>query len=188
MTTETDWSHDYCLFCDKQTMGGLYCSQACRLADLETHECALESPSALFSDSESWTFSPSTYDIQRFSSKSSGNFQLPPPFDFDKYRASSSGRLESPPLSPRTAPSMSEQSQRGGNQSRPSVTKGKTTNYVYTQTQTRSLNPSSSRSSLSSIASTGSTQGLSEQAISQLQNYSNSFDHTRDWKRRVTFG
>jgi hypothetical protein len=24
--------------------------------------------------------------------------------------------------------------------------------------------------------------------LSQLQNYSNSFDHVRDWKRRVTLG
>lgn len=33
MTTE--WSLDYCLVCDRQTLGGPYCSQSCRLAELD---------------------------------------------------------------------------------------------------------------------------------------------------------
>ena len=33
MTTE--WSLDYCLVCDRQTLGGPYCTQACRLAELD---------------------------------------------------------------------------------------------------------------------------------------------------------
>ncbi|KAJ5086300.1 hypothetical protein NUU61_007607 [Penicillium alfredii] len=31
----TDWSLDFCLVCDRQTSGGPYCSQSCRLAELD---------------------------------------------------------------------------------------------------------------------------------------------------------
>lgn len=31
----TEWSLDFCLVCDRQTLGGAYCSQACRLAELD---------------------------------------------------------------------------------------------------------------------------------------------------------
>ncbi|PWY66152.1 hypothetical protein BO94DRAFT_479663 [Aspergillus sclerotioniger CBS 115572] len=31
----TEWSLDFCLACDRQTLGGPYCSQACRLAELD---------------------------------------------------------------------------------------------------------------------------------------------------------
>jgi hypothetical protein len=56
-------------------------------------------------------------------------------------------------------------------------------------TANRTLNASSSRSSLSSVSSAQSNNsGISDQALSQLQGYANSFDHVRDWKRRVTLG
>ncbi|KAJ5533651.1 hypothetical protein N7494_010203 [Penicillium frequentans] len=31
----TEWSLDFCLACDRQTLGGPYCSQSCRLAELD---------------------------------------------------------------------------------------------------------------------------------------------------------
>lgn len=31
----TEWSLDFCLACDSQTSGGPYCSQTCRLAELD---------------------------------------------------------------------------------------------------------------------------------------------------------
>lgn len=34
-TMSTDWSLDFCLVCDRQTSGGPYCSQTCRLAELD---------------------------------------------------------------------------------------------------------------------------------------------------------
>ncbi|KAL3459971.1 hypothetical protein BJX64DRAFT_195923 [Aspergillus heterothallicus] len=35
----TEWSLDFCLACDRQTLGGPYCSQSCRLAELDaSHE------------------------------------------------------------------------------------------------------------------------------------------------------
>ncbi|KAJ5297995.1 hypothetical protein PENANT_c012G06540 [Penicillium antarcticum] len=38
----TEWSLDFCLVCDRQTLGAPYCSQTCRLAELD-----LESSDAL---------------------------------------------------------------------------------------------------------------------------------------------
>lgn len=34
-TMSTEWSLDFCLACDRQTSGGPYCSQTCRLAELD---------------------------------------------------------------------------------------------------------------------------------------------------------
>ncbi|KKK14072.1 hypothetical protein P175DRAFT_0130144 [Aspergillus ochraceoroseus IBT 24754] len=37
----TEWSLDFCLVCDRQTLGGPYCSQSCRLAELDvSHEAS----------------------------------------------------------------------------------------------------------------------------------------------------
>lgn len=35
MTNDIDWSHSFCLACDRQTDGDVYCSEACRLAEYE---------------------------------------------------------------------------------------------------------------------------------------------------------
>jgi len=193
MTSETDWSHDYCLYCDKQTMGGLYCSQACRLADVEDAESLPTTPSLTSATSDAtwdYTFSSWSPDAHSYSlsKEQTTNFKLPPRFDFDKYReATSKSTIESPPQSPRNASSTTSYSRVTEKKTRPAYSHRATTSSY--EARNRSLNTSSSRSSLSSVLSTGSThQGLSEQAISQLQNYSNSFDHSRDWKRRVTLG
>lgn len=193
MTSETDWSHDYCLYCDKQTMGGLYCSQACRLADVEDSESLPTTPSLTSPNSDgTWDYTFSIWSSEShscgLSKEQTANFKLPPRFDFDKYRdATTKSIIESPPQSPRNANSTSSHSRMPEKKSRPTYSHRATTSSY--EARNRSLNTSSSRSSLSSVTSTGSAhQGLSEQAISQLQNYSNSFDHTRDWKRRVTLG
>jgi hypothetical protein len=34
-TMSTEWSLDFCLVCDRQTLGAPYCSQTCRLAELD---------------------------------------------------------------------------------------------------------------------------------------------------------
>ncbi|KAL4877239.1 hypothetical protein BJY04DRAFT_132934 [Aspergillus karnatakaensis] len=41
MTSE--WSLDFCLSCDRQTLGGPYCSQSCRLAELDVSRVAASS-------------------------------------------------------------------------------------------------------------------------------------------------
>ena len=71
---ELDWSPDYCLACDRQTSGGAYCCQSCRLADLETSSCRSE------------PVSPTSATRKR-----GPGIQLEPAFDF--------GAHKNPPLS-----------------------------------------------------------------------------------------
>jgi len=74
MNMELTWSLDYCLACDKQTQGDTYCSQSCRLADLEA--------------SSDWSGPTSpTMNSPSEASKGSG-FQLPPAINFSAYKSS----------------------------------------------------------------------------------------------------
>lgn len=77
MTSQMEWSHDFCLSCDRQMEGGTYCSQACRLADLEK---AGQQQSAQLSSSASST------------SSSNNGFYLPPAVNFSQYKAPSTSR------------------------------------------------------------------------------------------------
>ena len=70
---------DYCcLNCDKQTSGEAYCSQRCRLADLETSTSGSEPSSP--ANSSTLSNAPHT--------SSNNGFYLPPAFDFSAYRRS----------------------------------------------------------------------------------------------------
>lgn len=70
---------DFCMACDKQTNGTVYCSQICRLLEIAPPS---EPSSPLYTDSKS---------VQR---RSTGpipsRIELPPAFDFSLYRQSSS--------------------------------------------------------------------------------------------------
>lgn len=74
MTSQMEWSHDFCLSCDRQMEGGTYCSQACRLADLEKGQQQQLSSSAS---------STSSYN---------NGFYLPPAVNFSQYKAPSPSR------------------------------------------------------------------------------------------------
>ncbi|KAL4946185.1 hypothetical protein BDV06DRAFT_151734 [Aspergillus oleicola] len=132
MTSE--WSLDFCLVCDRQTHGGPYCSQSCRLAELDVpHDTT--------------------------SSNTQG----------------SRAALKSPGMTGRgatisTVPDTSQPAPNGG---RPHYQ--------------RTLSPSSSQTSLSSLRS-NSSQGssISSQSQTELRDYASSFDHVRDLKRRLT--
>lgn len=158
---ELTWSHDYCLACDKQTAGETYCSQFCRLADLETstNRSGTTSP-ASSAPSPSWASSDSN--------RGSG-FYLSPAINFASYKPAETnhGSALNHAVSPQSSyftGSSSTQSTRG-----------------------RTLSPSSSHSSLSSTQSTSSQPNhISEQARTELRAYTDSFDHTRNWRRRKT--
>jgi len=180
-----DWSPNYCLNCDKQTAEPHYCSQACRLADLEKSAfSAPVTPSLDYSSS-------SPYSTLSFSAtatnRSNIQIQLPPAFNFAAYRQGSSAATYSPPSSPRSSATSSQQNYSTAKYYTSSHSPALHRSASEYPPRQRSLNTSTSRSSLSSIAST-STSGLSDQALSELQKYSNSFDHMRDYKRRVTLG
>jgi len=190
MSVDMECFHNYCLFCDKQVSSSeTYCSQRCRLGDMEQSD---------------YIHTVSGYSKPSYT-KPTTQLQLQPAFNFAAYRHSGS-RIESPPVSPRGFSQMQQPYQipqhqyqmQSTHQYRRSTNTAGTTQQVphylyrsnsdYPRTQQHpSLNTSTSRSSLSSISSTSTAQGLAaDQAMTQLQNYSNSFDHTRDWKRRTT--
>ncbi|KAL4981619.1 hypothetical protein BDW68DRAFT_172084 [Aspergillus falconensis] len=134
MTTE--WSLDFCLVCDRQTLGAPYCSQSCRLAELDaSHETA----------------SSYALDSRTASRKS----------------PSLTGRGATSKLAPNTTETSSSNSYRPHYQ--------------------RTLSPSSSQTSLSSLRSS-SSQGspISSQSQTELRDYASCFDHVRDLKRRLT--
>lgn len=177
-----EWSHDFCLSCDRQIPEGAYCSQACRLADLE--RAGTPEPSSPSSSSSSLN-SP-TWRATGTGSLNSG-FYLPPALDFSAYRSHSSHN-DSVPSSP-----SGYQSQRPTHSSRPfsgqssSTSAGGAGHYGVNENSSRTLSPSSSRLSLSSLTSAAPTiQALSDQAASYLRCYANSFDQIRSTKRRLT--
>ncbi|KAF1955487.1 hypothetical protein CC80DRAFT_85813 [Byssothecium circinans] len=164
MSSQMEWSPDFCLSCDRQIAeGGAYCSQACRLADLEKGTNEPQTPSQLSSSTSSTT--------------SSNGFYLPPAVNFSAYKSPASSRGYDMGYSTQqyyyptnngsyfAPPTHSRQQQ--------------------SQQQPRSLTPSSSRSSLASTHSQ-TTSGISAHAASQLNSYARHFDQVREMKRRLT--
>jgi len=163
---------DYCLACDKQIVDGLYCSQACRLADLERAGSTPTSPLTPLSVS----LASAQWDAA--SLNDACTFQLAPASDFAPRTSSPvQGRLNSS-----ISFSSPFSSQPGTQQSAPQHT------YSAPVTPRRSLTPSSSRSSLSSNSSSlhslRVSGGLSEEAKNELKSYFDSFDHIRERRRR----
>ncbi|KAF2872375.1 hypothetical protein BDV95DRAFT_491639, partial [Massariosphaeria phaeospora] len=167
MASQMEWSHDFCLSCDRQIAeGGAYCSQACRLADLEkAGSTEPQLPAQLSSSASS-------------STSSTQGFYLPPAVNFSAFKTSSSSRgYDMGPSSPSHYYPTAN-----GSYFAPAASASATASR---QSQHRSLTPSSSRSSLAS-ATSQSTSGISAQAASQLNSYVRSFDQVRDMKRRYT--
>ncbi|KAH8150514.1 uncharacterized protein LAJ45_05209 [Morchella importuna] len=164
-----DWSPDYCLSCDReisQSGHGAYCSQSCRLADLEHASCNSGSSSPTTAPTTSW---------QNSSMSTGAGFYLPPPLNFSAMSGRQSSSASSSPASrspiSSTPPNLYS-SPYAPNNTRPSQ--------LYT---------SPSRTSLSSLNSYNGQQEpavLSDKVKSELRDYASSFDHVRDWKRRMT--
>lgn len=164
------WSLDYCLACDRQTSGGAYCSQSCRLADLETSSTwsGTVSPTTNIAATSSSSSSSST-DTQRGS-----GFYLSPAINFANYK-----NISSP------SPAMSTTATAATTQPNTTPSNYFSTNFT-NPPSTKGLTPSSSISSLSSNSSSDSSQHqLSEHIHSELRAYTNSFDTTRNWRRRT---
>jgi predicted nucleic acid-binding Zn ribbon protein len=157
MTSQMEWSHDFCLTCDRQIPEGTYCSQACRLAELEKAGRNETSTSTLSSSASS-------------SNSSSHGFYLPPAYNFSAVKAPSPSRGFDVASSPHYYANAHNYF---------------ATSPTTAQSQQRSLTPSSSRSSLQSTASQSSS-GISLQAAYQLNGYVRSFDQVRETKRRHT--
>lgn len=75
-----DWTHQFCLGCDKQTDGATYCSESCRLAEYEK-----TSPSTLSSAASSPASStpPLDWTLSRLPTTTNNTkFYLSPAYDF----------------------------------------------------------------------------------------------------------
>jgi len=154
---ELTWSLAYCFACDNQTQGDLYCSQACRLADLES--------------SSDWS-GPTSPNTTTSSSETNGasGFYLSPAINFAVYKPSDA-------LFPFAA-GQATSSSTSHSPSHPS------TQVATTKTLTPSSSSSSLSSTKSVLSQTGQ---LSEQARNELLGYTNAFDNVRNWKRRLTW-
>lgn len=154
------WNNDLCLNCERQmSEPSAYCSQSCRLEDLE--KAGRTRISSQLSSSAS------------SSSSSNNGFYLPPAVNFSAYKAPS--RSKGFDVGP-TSPYHYYPTANGSYFAPPTATR---------PAPQRSLTPSSSRSSLAS-ASSQTQAGVSQQAANQLNSYVRQFDQTRDLKRRYT--
>jgi len=159
-----DWSPDFCLSCDRQIAQpghGAYCSQSCRLADLEKASNSSGSPRS--ASSSSWASS----------STAQNGFYLPPAVNF----SAMSNRHSMSEVSPTSRSPFSSTPPNYSSSS----------SYHYSN-RTSQLYTSPSRTSLSSLQSTTQQEPavLSDKVKNELRDYASSFDHIRDWKRRMT--
>ncbi|KAF3907229.1 hypothetical protein ABW20_dc0102537 [Dactylellina cionopaga] len=152
-----EWSLDYCLTCDREAPNGAaYCSQACRLADMERASCSSSPKTAT---STSTTGAP-------------GGFYLPPALNFSTLTRSSHEHATGSPIRststwiPTNAPNGRKGSA-GSSNLHPSPSR-------------------TSLSSMPSQHSPFEQSYLSEKALRELNDYANAFDQVRDNKRRMT--
>lgn len=155
----SDWAHPFCLSCDKQTDGATYCSESCRLAEYEkTASPAAAAPVVALASTVTTQFS--------WAPRPQPKSYISPAYDF--------GVDCQQPL-PADPHRNSLVSHRG--------------NLPATQaSNSRTLTPSSSTSSLCSMKSASSSASesgqLSEKAAKELRAYASSFEQARMQRRR----
>ncbi|KUJ18377.1 uncharacterized protein LY89DRAFT_47043 [Mollisia scopiformis] len=162
MTIDMDWSHSFCLACDRQTDGNVYCSEACRLAEYEVASnagSAASSPTA--------PRSPVSWPATR---QSNNGFFMEPAYNF----------ANAQPYGTTPSPRSSHFFHASRPQSSPVTFSSKPV-----------LTPSSSQSSLFSMQSTHSSTAsepiqLSDESRRALRAYASSFDQSRYQRRQST--
>jgi len=162
MTFDMDWSPSFCLACDRQTDGNVYCSESCRLAE---YEVASNAGSA--ASSPTLPRGPASWPARQ----SKNGFYMEPAYNFSK--AQPYGTTPSPRSANFFPPSRP--------QSSPAAPGSKTV-----------LTPSSSQSSLFSMqSSTSSTTSdpiqLSDESRKALRAYASSFDQSRYSRRQSAY-
>jgi hypothetical protein len=158
-----DWSPAFCLACDRQTDGKVYCSEACRLAEYDAGSNAGSAASSPISPR-----APMSWPATR---PANNGFYMEPAYNFST--AKPYGTTPSPRAATfyRTRPQSSPVS--------------------YTSKPV--LTPSSSQSSLFSMQSTQSSAStsaepsqLSDESRRALRAYASSFDQSRYSRRQST--
>ncbi|KAI9055591.1 hypothetical protein LZ554_000537 [Drepanopeziza brunnea f. sp. 'monogermtubi'] len=160
MTFDMDWSPAFCLACDRQTDGNVYCSESCRLAEYENASTAGSAASSPTSPR-----APVSWPANR----SNNRFYMEPAYNFKN--AQPYGTTPSPRASNFSHPARSPSSP---------VTSTKVT---LTPSSSQS-----SLFSLQSTHSTTSPEPiqLSEESRKALRAYASSFDQSRNSRRQST--
>lgn len=85
----SDWTHSYCLTCDKQTDSTTYCSESCRLAEYEQSSNPSTGPSspAFSGPSYPWGYSKPATGLNKL--------YLSPACDFSSHSAAQSSQRRS---------------------------------------------------------------------------------------------
>ncbi|KAI1179641.1 hypothetical protein F4777DRAFT_533433 [Nemania sp. FL0916] len=100
MSSDPSWEPEFCLYCDRQTDGAVYCSESCRLRDFESSSTSLATttgPSSLASSASSqWSVS-----------RQQTRFYLPPAYDFSNPQPYGSAPLQQSHTSQRASSSNS---------------------------------------------------------------------------------
>jgi ECL1/2/3 zinc binding proteins len=161
MTIDMDWSPAFCLACDRQTDGNVYCSEACRLAEYE-----------VASNPGSTASSPTSPrgPVSWSTKKPSNGFFMEPAYNFSNAQ----------PYGTTPSPRASHFYQASRPQSSPVTFSTKPV-----------LTPSSSQSSLFSMQSSHSSTSadpiqLSDESRKALRAYASSFDQSRYSRRQST--
>jgi hypothetical protein len=159
MTIDMDWSPSFCLACDRQTDGNVYCSESCRLAEYEVASNAGSTASS--------PTSPRGYTSWPATRQSNNGFFMEPAYNFNN------AQLYGTTPSPRAAQFHSARPQSS----------------PVTFTSKTSLTPSSSQSSLFSMQSSHSSTSsepiqLSDESRKALRAYASSFDQSRYSRRQ----
>jgi len=157
---DVDWSLDYCLACDKQTNGGVYCSEACRLADYENANSGSEASSPTTPrGAGSW---PMT--------KLSNSFLfLQPAFDYAAFKPYGSTPHPKPSNTFLQRPQSSPVQL-----SKPILTPSSSQSSLFSMQSTSSTQSATEQSQ------------LSEEARKELRAYANCFDQSRYNRRQST--
>ncbi|KAI1822354.1 hypothetical protein F4861DRAFT_514815 [Xylaria intraflava] len=153
--SDPSWEPEFCLYCDTQTDGALYCSESCRLRDFENSSEPLNT-TASSSDFASPSFQ---WSVPRNQTK----FYLPPAYDFANPRPYGSAPLPRPPL----------YEQSGSSPSGPGLSPSSSHSSLC------SLGSTSTSSSRSSEA-----PQISDKTKKHLRDYASSFEHARTQQRR----
>jgi hypothetical protein len=154
MSFDMEWSPDFCLACDRQTDGSVYCSEACRLAEYEKSS----------SNDNSVPSSPTLAHGASWPSKSNG-FYMEPAYNFSN--AQPYGTTPSSRTSYFYQPTRSQPSP---------VTKP-------TLTPSSSQSSLFSMQSTTSSTSSEQAQ-LSAESKRALRAYASSFDQSRNTRRQ----
>ena len=150
-----EWSLDFCLACDKQCDGHIYCSEACRLAEYEK-------PSSTAGSAASSPVTPRG-PVSWPASRSHHGFYMEPAYNFRKAQPYG------------TTPTRSDFS----SLVRPHVSSTRTV-----LTPSSSQSSLFSMQSASSVSSTSEPAQLSDDVRKALRAYASSFDQSRRSRRQ----